>query len=73
MVHEWNSPLEPNPSARRFTGMDKALIILALWCLPSALLVAIEVWHRYKANLRIRRLHLDEMFAHGQHAHGQLA
>jgi hypothetical protein len=50
--------------------MEKVLIILALWCLPSALLVAIEIWHRYKANLLIRRLHLDEMVAqaHGQHA-----
>lgn len=57
-------------SAGRFTGMEKVLIILALWCLPSALLVAIEIWHRYKANLLIRRLHLDEMVAqaHGQHA-----
>ena len=70
MAHTRCPPLEPNSSAKRFTGMDKALIILALWCLPSALLVALEVWHRYKANLLIRRLHLDAMFAH---AHGQFA
>jgi len=63
--------LEPGTDsfAKRFTGMEKALIILALWCLPSALLVAIAVWHRHKANLLIRRLHLDAMFAHAhQHA-----
>jgi hypothetical protein len=50
--------------------MDKWLIILAVWCMPSVALVAAVSWHRYKAQLRIRRLHLDEMFAHGaQHRH----
>jgi hypothetical protein len=48
--------------------MEKWLIILALWCMPSVVLVAASLsWHRHKAQLRIRQLRLDEMFAHGAH------
>jgi hypothetical protein len=59
---------EPEASAGRFPGMEKVLLILALWCVPSMLLVAVRVWHLHKAELRVRQLHLDDMVAHA-HAH----
>lgn len=43
-------------------------MILFVWCIPSLVLVASVTWHRYKAQLRIRQLHLDVLFQHRQHA-----
>ena len=44
-------PRERKPKARagRFRPMHTVLLILALWCVPSILLVAVRVWHVYKA------------------------
>jgi len=47
--------------------MDKMLLVLTLWCTPSALLVACASWQRHKAQLRIKALHLDEVFSHHVH------
>jgi len=49
--------------------MDKMLLVLTLWCTPSALLVACASWQRHKAQLRIKALHLDEVFSHRAHRH----
>ena len=53
--------------------MHTVLLILALWCVPSILLVAVRVWHVYKANIRVHELHLDAMFAQARHSRGQHA
>jgi len=44
--------------------MGMALLIFALWCLPSAALVLCIGWQRRRARARIRALHLDELFEH---------
>jgi hypothetical protein len=47
--------------------MGQFALIMVVWWVPSLVLIAAVTWHRHKAQLRIRRLRLDELFHH-QHA-----
>ncbi len=49
--------------------MDKVLLILALWCVPSVLLVGVRLWHMHKATLRLKQLRLHVMLSQARHAH----
>jgi hypothetical protein len=59
--------LEPNAPTVRFPRMRTVLLILALWCVPSVLLVGVRLWHLQKATLRLRQLRLDLMLSHTHH------
>jgi hypothetical protein len=42
---------------------ESLALMIVLWCTPSLALVAIAAWHLYRAQLRVRELHLDVVFA----------
>ncbi len=50
--------------------MRVIVAVLLLWCIPSVLLLGSASWQRYKAQLRIKALHLDQMFVRNQRVRG---
>jgi len=43
--------------------MDKVLVILALWCTPSAVLAVFLTWRSHRSQARLIKIfHLEDLF-----------
>ena len=51
--------------------MGKVSVLIMVWCIPSLVVVAMMLWHRRKAQARVRQLGLDEIFSAREGARSQ--